>query len=141
MRGSPGDIFGVLADPERYEEWVVGAHHTGTLERDWPQPGARFRHAQGTVWPLQLRDTTEVLESNPPNRLLLEVRIRPIGIARVEITLQPSNTGTIVTMMETPINGPLRWLPQRPLTALIRARNNRSLHRLATLIEGSHSTK
>jgi len=73
-----------------------------------PTGGARLHHQVGP-WPLQVRDSTTGLASDPPHRLELEAGMWPTGAAQVWITLTPAGeAATEVGMNELFINGPLR---------------------------------
>jgi len=128
----PETVFGVLADPRCYAEWVVGAHHSGPLDDRWPQPGSRFRHVSG-IPPLVIRDTTSVVASHPPRHLLLLIHIRPLMKATVELTVAPHARGSLVTMREEIRGGIARITPRRLADAVIRRRNRVALRRLRDL--------
>jgi hypothetical protein len=118
----------VLSTPERYAGWVVGAKKTRTIDPDWPQPGSRFAHQQG-AGPLHIEDITIVRELDVPRRLVLEARIRPLLTAQVTLTLEPQPAGTLITMEEVAIGGPISRLGHL-LDAPLRLRNGRALRRL-----------
>jgi uncharacterized protein YndB with AHSA1/START domain len=126
-------VFAVLADPDAYPGWVVGAQRIRGVDGAWPEAGARFHHAIG-VWPFRLRDSTEVLEVVPGSRLVLEARARPMGRARVELELRDRGGATEIVMREAPTSGPARLLPRALLAPTIRRRNEVSLDRLARLV-------
>lgn len=131
----PERAYQVLSEPRRYAFWVTGARDVEDADGDWPEVGAEFRHRQG-VWPLHIRDTTQVLAAEPSRRLELEVRVRPLLVARVVLTLRPEGDGTRVTMEEVPTGGLAGGLMRRPPFArFIRARNAESLRRLRTIAE------
>jgi len=121
-------VFAVLSDPERYAGWVVGAKKTRTIDPEWPQPGSRFAHQQG-AGPLHIDDITVVRELEAPNRIVLEAKIRPLLTAQVTLTLDPLSRGTLVTMEEVPIGGPVSRLG-RLLEGPLHMRNRRALRRL-----------
>ena len=121
-------VFGVLSDPERYAGWVVGATKTRTIDSQWPQPGSRFAHRQG-AGPLYIDDVTVVRELDAPNRIVLEAKIRPLLTALVTLTLEPLSRGTLVTMEEVPIGGPVSRLGHL-LDGPLHLRNDRALRRL-----------
>ncbi len=130
----PAVVFGVLSDPGSYERWVVGAADIRDATPGWPAPGSSFHHTQGISF-VGLKDSTTVLEADPPRLLVLEVRARPVVIANVKLELAEDDGGTQVTMTEWPTGG---WLAQiyRPrLDTLIRARNDISLRRLGEMAE------
>lgn len=137
----PERVWEVLAQPRHYASWVVGSHAIQDHDASWPAAGATFSHTQGRP-PLALSDTTTVLRSEPPTRLELEVRARPLLIAHVTLTAAPERGGSRVVMEEEPVAG---WL-ERPLrlrlaAALVRARNLESLRRLKRLAEGGEDTR
>ena len=96
---TPERVFAVLSDPESYADWVVGSHSIRDADPDWPAVGTRFHHRVG-AGPLTVNDHTEVLEADPPRRLVLRARARPLGTAKVELVLEPRDGGTHVTMTE-----------------------------------------
>ena len=131
---SPERVFAVLADAPAYGEWVVGSKHIRDADATFPAPGSCFHHTIG-IGPIALRDHTEVLESDPPRRLRLRARARPLGSATVTLDLAAERHGTLVTMIEDPsgFTAPLRFLPVTHL--LTRLRNAESLRRLKALVE------
>jgi uncharacterized protein YndB with AHSA1/START domain len=137
MPVAPERIFSVLAEPSSYGHWVVGSDTVRDADQGWPAVGTRFHHRVG-FGPLKVNDHTEVLESDPPRRLVLLAKARPLfGTARVELDLERRGGGTLVTMVED-AGDPLTKLvidgPARPLThLLIRRRNDTSLRRLEEL--------
>jgi uncharacterized protein YndB with AHSA1/START domain len=131
----PERAYEVLSEPRRYASWVTGARAVEDADGDWPAVGAEFRHRQG-IWPLHVRDTTQVIRSDPPRRLELEARVRPLLVARVVLTLHPDGAGTRVEMEEVPTGGLLAPVLRRPpFPQVIRARNAESLRRLQAIAE------
>lgn len=130
----PEAVWSVLADPETYGEWVVGASHVRGAEPDFPAPGSTFHHAQG-MRPFTVEDTTTSLEADRPHRLSLLVRVRPIMIGRVDFELIPEDGGTRVRMHEQPIAGLLAPLHNPLLDLVLKARNAETLRRLKRLAE------
>ena len=135
----PISVFSMLDDPYAYPRWVVGARRVRAVDPTWPAVGARFHHAIGTA-AAELHDSSMVLERDPPRRLILEVRFRPTGVARVEINVDPTPAGCTITMTETPIRGPVTRLPRFIVNPLLTIRNAISLHRLRHEIERSIET-
>jgi uncharacterized protein YndB with AHSA1/START domain len=127
-------VFAVLADPESYAHWVVGSNEIRAYDHDWPRVDSTFHHTQGK-WPLTVKDTSSVLESQPNRRLVLEVRTRPFLIAKVELDLTPQNGGTCVRMVESPTGGLLKPINNPLLELLTHLRNRRGLGRLGRLAE------
>ncbi len=132
VAASPERVFEVLADGWLYTTWVVGASHIRAVDAEWPDPGSRIHHAVG-AWPVLLEDETQVEECEAPSRLVLIARGRPFGEARVGLRLSASGNGTRVTMVETPVSGPGKWLHNPLAEAVLRRRNQESLDRLAVL--------
>lgn len=87
------------------------------------------------MWPLVARDETVVDKVESDRFLMLTARGRPIGQARVVIELAAEHDGIRVTMHETLIAGPGRWLHNRATEALLARRNTESLARLSALAE------
>ncbi len=131
---SPEALWSVLSDPESYGHWVVGAADIRDADATWPAPGATFHHTQG-IRGVGLKDSTTVLEAQAPRRLVLEVRARPVVIAKVTLDLAPNAGGTHVTMTEWPIGGWLAKIYRPRMDGMITARNDVSLKRLARLAE------
>ncbi len=132
MDASPEQIWAVLADAETYGDWVVGAKDIRTADGTWPQPGSALDHTSG-FGPFTLKDNTKVLESDPPCHIVLEARGRPLGVARIEITLEPEGSGTKVTMVEDVVRpAPARTM-NTALKPLIHSRNVEALRRLEEL--------
>lgn len=134
VAAAPDRVFAVLADAWTYERWVVGCKAIRDVDDTWPAPGATFHHSVG-IGPLTVRDTTTVLESDPPRRLVLRARARPAGVARVELDLAERDGGTEVTMLERPISGPPALLHNPVQDWLIDRRNQEGLRRLKRLAE------
>lgn len=129
MKASPAQIWAVLSDAMSYDRWVVGAKDIRTADGTWPEPGSTLQHTSG-FGPLQLKDNTKVLESEPRRRIVLEARGRPLGIARIEVTLEPDGSATEVTMTEHAVRPTLARALSAALDPLIRSRNVESLRRL-----------
>ena len=130
----PERVFAVLADPECYQDWVVGAKGIRGADPGFPAAGTRFHHQVG-VGPLHLNDHTKVLEVDQPTKLILKAKARPMGTAIVDMTLEPHNGGTRVVMREDP-GDTLTAFVFNPLThLLVRGRNEESLERLKRLAE------
>jgi uncharacterized protein YndB with AHSA1/START domain len=131
---SPERVFEVLMDTGVYADWVVGAHKIRDTDRAWPAVGSRFHHQVG-VGPFKLNDHTEVIEIDPPRKLVLHARARPMGTAIVGLVLEESDAGTSVTMTET-AGDLLSHLAINALTDwLVHIRNTESLRRLARIAE------
>jgi len=132
---SPEDVFAVLADPPRYPEWVVGAAGIRDEDSEFPAVGSRFHHKVGS-WPVGLKDYTEVTEVEPPRRIVLKAKARPLGTARIEIELRESAGGTEVAMEEVPGDRLTSLVAGNPVAdTVLRVRNAEALARLKRLVE------
>lgn len=132
----PHRVFAVLSDGWSYAGWVVGASHIRKVDPDWPAVGSRIHHSVG-VWPVPVKDTTEVIGLEPDRYLELRVNIWPLGAGQVRLDLRPAGTGaTRVLIGETFVGGPGRLLPDPVVAPLINARNRESLKRLGDIAVG-----
>lgn len=131
---APDDVWDVLRDGWRYSNWVVGTSHMRAVDTDWPAPGTRLQHATG-LWPLVLRDSTEVIECEPSSRLVLVAHGGVLGDARITMELTATAAGTEVRMTEVPVSGLGKWTDTPITEALIRRRNIEALGRLSALAE------
>jgi uncharacterized protein YndB with AHSA1/START domain len=130
----PERVWEVLSDPRSYATWVVGSKDIRRWDPEWPAPGAAFHHTF-LVGPLPVKDSTSVLESDPPRRLKLRARARPTGVAHIVIELLPEADGTRVEIDEWPVEGPPATLHNPVQAWLIKRRNDESLRRLRRLAE------
>lgn len=131
----PAEVWAVLSDPWRFADWVVGAKTIRAVDADWPAPGSRFHHRFG-FGPFTIDDSTVLEALDPERRMVLRARARPTGVARVTIDLQPTGDGgTDVQMEEHAVSGVARVLDGPVLRALVVARNQRSLQRLAGQVD------
>jgi uncharacterized protein YndB with AHSA1/START domain len=128
----PEAVWDALADAGGYAYWVVGSSEIRDADPNWPQPGSRFHHTVG-VGPLKISDHTESLEARRPDLLRIRAKARPLGTAKVTLTMTPQDGGTRVRMTENP-DGLTSWLTLNPLLqVLTRGRNAESLMRLEEL--------
>lgn len=125
----------MLADGWLYPVWVVGAARIRGVDRSWPAVGSQLQHSAG-LWPLLLDDNTEVVEAEPPRRLVLRARGWPAGEAQVTIELVPEGGSTRVDIHEDAVRGPGTLVPRPLRSAAITLRNRETLRRLALLVEG-----
>lgn len=133
----PEKVFEFLSDPCRYPDWVVGASGVRDHDEDFPAVGSRFHHRVGT-WPLNVKDHTEVIEVEPPRRLVLKAKARPLGTAIIELDLRETAGGTELRMEECPGDRLTSLVAGNPVfdTAL-RVRNAEALARLKRAVEGT----
>jgi len=130
----PERIFAVLADPYSYGDWVVGSDVIRDADVNWPAIGARFHHRVGFLW-LKVNDHTEVIDVEPPLRLVMHARARPVGTAQVTMLLTAHTRGTYVTMIEAAGDRLSRVGMNRLTDPLVRLRNIKALRRLKRIAE------
>lgn len=135
ITATPEQVWSVLADGWLYALFVVGAARMRDVDDTWPAVGSRLHHSVG-VWPALINDTTEVLEVEEHERILLLARAWPAGQAHVEISLQPSNGSTVVTIVEQATSGPGALVPKPIQDVQLHVRNIETLRRLAFVVEG-----
>ncbi|HST70791.1 MAG TPA: SDR family NAD(P)-dependent oxidoreductase [Solirubrobacterales bacterium] len=134
---TPGEVFAVLSDPECYPKWVVGAAGIRDQDEEFPAVGSRFHHKVGS-WPIGVKDHTEVIEAEPPRRLVLKAKARPLGTATIALDLQESEGGTELRMEEVPGDRLTSLLIGNPVAdTALRVRNAEALTRLKRLVEGT----
>lgn len=129
------DVWATLCDAWTYSAWVVGTMKIREVDGHWPAKGSKLHHSVG-AWPIELRDETEVLDSQKERRLVLQARAWPAGEATIVIELVPDGERTTVVLHEEPSSGPGRWVNNRVLEAIGARRLTEMLQRLAPLIEG-----
>lgn len=133
---TPERVFEVLSDPDSYGYWVVGSKRIRDADQNFPAVGTRFEHTVG-FGPFEVNDHTSVLGCEPPRKLVLKAKARPLGTAHVTMQIEPEGTGSRVTMIED-AGDKLTAFVFNPLThLLVRGRNVESLDRLRELAEGS----
>lgn len=132
-------VYAVLSTARFYPEWVVGAKDFRGADAAFPAPGTKFHHSVG-VGPLTLKDNTEVLELEPRRRIVLQARTRPLGTARVEITLHPAGGGTRIVLAEGPGDAFSRLVFNPVADLLLKGRNVEALRRLSAIIDAQVAT-
>jgi uncharacterized protein YndB with AHSA1/START domain len=133
----PERVWEVLANPECFDDWVVGAKDVRDADDTWPAVGSKLHHSTG-VGPLTIDDETRVEASEPPHRLVLLAELGAVGEFRVTLELRPTPTGTKLWLHEEPVAGPADHVPGTD--SAIHARNSISLERLKALAEGTRAT-
>jgi uncharacterized protein YndB with AHSA1/START domain len=134
VSASPEAVFETLDDAYAYPRWVVGTRRIRRVDPSWPAVGSKFHHAIGTAAG-ELHDSSKVLERVSPDRIVLEVRFRPTGVANVEIEVERRGESSIVTLVESPMCGPVSRLPSFIIDPLLFVRNALALQRLRHEIE------
>ncbi len=134
VQASVDEVWAVLSDGWLYPLWVVGASRMRDVDDNWPQVGAQLHHSVG-AWPVLLDDTTEVLEAEPPTKLVLQARAWPTGEARVTLRLHPRGEETEVVIEEQAVTGPGALAPKFLQDPPLAWRNVEALRRLAFVVE------
>jgi hypothetical protein len=84
---------------------------------------------------LVIDDQTEVEGCEPPHELVLRAGLGPFGAARITMRLHEIPDGCRVEMIEVPIEGPVRIIPDRLTLIAIHPRNRECILRLTALAE------
>jgi uncharacterized protein YndB with AHSA1/START domain len=134
IAASPDEVFAALANPENYSDWVVGSDTVRDADPAWPKVGSRFHHRVGFGL-LKVNDHTEVLAVDPPHRLVMRARARPLGTAKVTMLLAGRDGRTDVTMIEVAGDRLSRLALNRLTDPLIHVRNVEALRRLKRIVE------
>ena len=135
---APEDVWALLADAERYDEFVVGAKRIRHADGDWPAEGASLHHTLG-AGPFVVHDSTTVTDVDPGRCLRLLARMSVAGASFVRFVLEPTGErSTRLVIEEGPVRGPVLWSWNPVVAALQRKRNEELLERAAELIE-AHS--
>lgn len=135
LPAEPSRVFTALADARALRYFVPGARTVRRFDPTWPEAGAEMRHSLG-VGPLVIRDSTVVLDCEPPERLVLEAHARLLGTFEITFSLQDADGRTTLRIEETAVAGPLTLPVLRQVgDALITARNHEMCRRLANLVQ------
>jgi hypothetical protein len=126
-------VFGVLADPGSYPDWLIGTSSIRDVDASWPRPGSKFHHRVG-VGPLAIADHTELLAIEPGSELTLRVRARPLIAAVVRFHVVGDDRRCVVTMEEEPDQRVIGNLVRPVMDPVIHVRNHRSLRRLEAVV-------
>lgn len=131
---SPAEVFDVLSNGWLYSNWVVGTSHMRAVDPRWPAAGSVLHHCSG-LWPMVTRDETIVQRCDKDRRLDLIAKGGALGKADIVLTLEPSGSGTEVTMYEQPIAGFGKWVHNSVSDRLLAKRNVEALARLTAMTE------
>ncbi len=131
---TPAQIWSLLSDGYRYAEWVQGTKEIRDVDAGWPAVGTCIHYTAG-IGPLTYKGETTARTSEPERHLELEVHAWPGGTVRVDIEIESSGKGSIVTLDEQPLRGPVRLL-HNPLSRIgFLARTNVMIDDLLRLAE------
>jgi uncharacterized protein YndB with AHSA1/START domain len=131
---SPEELWTVLADGSRYEEWVVGTAHSRPAAGDWPEVDSMIEYTV-RLGPWDLTGHTVVRHSDPPHALELEVDSGRLGTARVAIEVRRWGPDSLVIVDEHPLRGPGGRLHNAGVDVLLQLRHRSMLSRLADVAE------
>jgi len=135
---TPAQVWAVLSDGYRYNEWVQGTKEIRDVDSGWPSKGAAIHYTVG-VGPITYQNETVSRDCLTERSLELEVHATPFGTVRVGIKVEPSGSGSRVTLDEHPYRGPMRVL-HNPLTRLgFLARTSTMIDDLIRLAEAEPS--
>lgn len=113
----------------------MGAAAVVEHDPEFPAPGSRFRHKVG-LRPIALSDHTEVVDVDPPRRIALKAKARPLGTADIVLELEERAGGTDVLIEETPGDRMTEALVGNEVAdAVLRVRNAKALARLKRAVE------
>jgi hypothetical protein len=126
---APADVWSVLADGQSYGYWVVGTRAVREVTGEWPDVGAALHYVVGHL-PLRKDDYTESVAVQPHRRLQLEAHAWPIGTIHIELSVERSPTGCVITIEEHPKTGLLKALHNPLVDVALKARNVETLRRL-----------
>jgi hypothetical protein len=127
------EVFGILADPASYPDWLIGTVSIRDIDASWPQPGSRFYHRVG-LGPLAIPDHTEVVAIEPGESLQLRVRARPLIAAVVTFRVVGDDGRCVVTMEEEPDRRVIGNMVRPVMDPVTHVRNHRSLRRLGAVV-------
>lgn len=144
----PEDVWAVLADADRYADWVVGTHESQSAQGPWPRPGSAIEYSVRLAVPgslgralpeMTFANRTLVRICEAPHRLELEARAGRLGTARIAIDVRPWGAReSIVILDEHPLRGPGARHHNALFDFAMLPRHRRMLDRLATTVEESH---
>jgi carbon monoxide dehydrogenase subunit G len=136
IKAPPERVWAVLADPQCFDDWVVGAQDVRDADASWPAVGSKLHHSTG-VGPLTVDDETFVEVSEPPTRLVLLAQVGAAGAFRIKLELRATAAGTTLWMHEEAVEGIADRVPGTD--SAIHVRNDISLERLKGLAEGTRA--
>ncbi|MGA4880872.1 SRPBCC family protein [Streptomyces lydicamycinicus] len=134
IRRSPEELWAVLADRSRYQDWVVGTARSRPKDGNWPEVGATLEYTV-RLGPWEAVGHTVVRHSDPPRTLELEVDSGRLGTARIALEVRPWGADSLVIVDEHPLAGPGGRLHNGALDVLLQLRHRSMLSRLAAVVE------
>ncbi|CAM5290875.1 hypothetical protein GCM10010261_38370 [Streptomyces pilosus] len=137
---SPPEVWALLSDGHRYQEWVTGTRRILTADPHWPAVGARLRVRVG-LGPLTVDDTCVVRICEPGRRLELEAKADPFGAARIAMKLVPWGEHTLFLLDWHPLRGPGTRMHGLPVDYAVSVRNGMMLTKLARIAVREHEAR
>ncbi|QJT06109.1 SRPBCC family protein [Streptomyces asoensis] len=134
VKASPQAVWDVLADGDRYAEWVVGTSSTREMTGEWPHVDAKIAYAV-RVGPVSLANETVVRRCEEPDVLELEARAGVLGTARIAFELRPWGRHCLVILDEHPLQGVGGLLHNAGVEVVTQIRHRALLGRLAKVCE------
>lgn len=134
IKASPRTVWAVLADGDRYAEWVVGTSSSRQAEGEWPRVGATIGY-EIRLGPASLANETVVRRCEEPVVLELEARAGALGTARIAFELRPWGDHCLVILDEHPLQGVGGLLHNAGVEVLTQIRHRAMLGRLAKVCE------
>ncbi|WP_324789576.1 SRPBCC family protein [Streptomyces sp. H51] len=138
IKESPATVWSVLADPERYAEWVVGTSASRPLRGRWPEVGSALGY-EVNLGPVVLRNETVVRGCQEGSAVELEAHAGFLGTARIAIELRPWGEECLVVVDEHPLRGAGGVLHNWAFEAFIQVRHRAMLARLAKVCEAERA--
>ncbi|MFD4576130.1 SRPBCC family protein [Streptomyces sp. NPDC058417] len=134
IRTSPETVWAVLADGNRYADWVVGTAESYPVSGRWPEVGATIGY-EIRLGPVRLTNQTVVRRCVRGETLELEARAGALGTARIALDLRTWGEHCLVVVDEHPLRGAGGTLHNVGVEALIQLRHRAMLARLARVCE------
>jgi hypothetical protein len=132
IKSSPRQVWALLADGYRYDEWVSGTQRILHADPRWPEVGARILVRVG-LGPFTLDDMCVVRICEPERRLELEAKASRFGAARIAIRLIPWGEDTVFILDWHPLRGVGTRMHGLPIDYPVKIRNGRMLTKLARI--------
>ncbi|CAL9605701.1 hypothetical protein SUDANB6_05544 [Streptomyces sp. enrichment culture] len=134
IKASPETVWSVIADGNRYAQWVVGTSESRPRRGRWPRLGAAITY-EVSLGPVRLSNETVVRRCVEGSVLELEAKAGPLGTARIAIEVRSWGEHCLVIVDEHPLRGAGGALHNAALEPLIQLRHRAMLARLARLCE------
>ncbi|MFF0205205.1 SRPBCC family protein [Streptomyces sp. NPDC005017] len=130
IRTTPARVWDVLADGNRYAEWVVGTSSSHPVRGRWPQKGATIGY-EIRLGPFRVGNETVVRRCEEGSVLELEAHAGVLGTARIALELREWGEHCLVIVDEHPLRGAGGTLHNAGFEAVMQLRHRAMLARLA----------